>query len=222
MIINIKIFFLLLFIVFPTVFTNSLRKRKDLENQKINNITTSNLTTDFYSTTLPYTNESENITILMENSTFVTLISSSSTTQSTSLSTSNISSQDINIEENEKIVELSPLMDNINKNINIENEFQKFFSNSNGIFNIEEGIFAKSSCYYEGTTIIEDGIKREMTEEEMNEMAEFITKTVKFNSEWRYDEEINDWVKVDETITSEKDSWSEVPCFCKYCLTKKE
>uniref|UniRef100_A0A0K0FU21 Uncharacterized protein n=1 Tax=Strongyloides venezuelensis TaxID=75913 RepID=A0A0K0FU21_STRVS len=222
MIINIKIYFLLLFIVFPTVITNSLRKRENLENQKINNVTASNLTTDFYSTTLPYTNESENTTILMENSSFVTLISSFSTTQSTFLSTSNISSQDINIEENVKIEELSPLMDNISKNINIENEFQNFFNNSNGIFNVEEGIFSNSSCYYEGTTIIEDGIKREMTEEEMNDMAEFITKTVKFNSEWRHDEESNDWVKVDETVTSEKDSWSEVPCFCKYCSTKKE
>ncbi|CEF69798.1 Hypothetical protein SRAE_2000444400 [Strongyloides ratti] len=220
---NLKIFFLTLFITLTLVISIPLKKRENLENQNFSNTTTLVIENDIISTTLQSTTIPEVDTFLLDNVTFPTL-SSTSPTQSTSVSTDSgiISSQSIISKENINVVGLSPIMHNVNDNNPNQNLSQYFLNTSNGIFNVNESIFSSSSCYYEGTSIFENGIKREMTEDEMNLMADFITKSVEFNLYWKYDEDSHDWVKINETVTSEKDSWPEIPCFCKYCSTKNE
>uniref|UniRef100_A0A0K0DU59 Uncharacterized protein n=2 Tax=Strongyloides stercoralis TaxID=6248 RepID=A0A0K0DU59_STRER len=217
---SLKILSLILSIIFVTVISIPLKKRESLINQNSNNMTTLMVEMNNDSTTTML----ENVTSLIENSTFPTLLSTSTTQSTPTLTSTNnsiILSQSINMEENKSVEGLSPIMDSINNIITNQNFSQHFLDNFNGLFNVNESIFSTSQCYYEGTTIHENGSIREMTEDEINKMADFITKSVKYNSEWRYDEEANDWVKVDETVISEKDSWPEIPCFCEYCSNKK-
>uniref|UniRef100_A0A0N4ZWE5 C-type lectin domain-containing protein n=1 Tax=Parastrongyloides trichosuri TaxID=131310 RepID=A0A0N4ZWE5_PARTI len=197
-------------IYYPTLISNEIYNTttSKYDISSINETTLSDLTTQFPSSTTPVISNMTTQFILSTTPVIINITTEIPPT--TMVEESNV--------YNETSFLYSPTM-------NLTKEEKKFLQNpftsintSDGYFNMTEDSIKDVSCYYEGTSIIENGVKRKMTDHEMNLMAEFITASVKFNSEWKF-EEGNGWVKVDETVTSNKEDWPDVPCFCTYCNT---